>query len=79
MNENQTSQVNPLFCWLACFVSFVADRSGVPLNVPETPHGEVQDDGADQILRIGGILVARLTGLEGQRQVDWQPTGKNPP
>ena len=35
---------------------------------------EVQDDGADQILRIGGLLVARLTGLEGQRQVDWQPT-----
>ena len=35
---------------------------------------EVQDDGADQILRVGGILVARLTGLEGQRQVDWQPT-----
>lgn len=35
---------------------------------------EIQDDGADQIMRIGGILVARLTGLEGQRQVDWQPT-----
>ncbi len=35
---------------------------------------EVQDDGADQIVRIGGILVARLTGLEGQRQVDWQVT-----
>ena len=35
---------------------------------------EIQEDGADQILRIGGILVARLTGLEGQRQVDWQPT-----
>ena len=34
---------------------------------------EVQDDGADQILRVNGILVARLTGLEGQRQVDWQP------
>lgn len=35
---------------------------------------EVQDDGADQIVRINGILVARLTGQEGQRQVDWQPT-----
>jgi hypothetical protein len=40
----------------------------------QSPDIEVQDDGADQILRIGGILVARLTGLEGQRQVDWQQT-----
>lgn len=45
--------------------------------MPDTERSsdiEVQDDGADQILRVGGILVARLTGLEGQRQVDWQPT-----